>query len=422
MNDRTQEQPQGERPRPSILVGGALPPPYLQTAQQEDELRQVVRKDLLGYCPAPWAQHTGRPLLNAGAPRQSTAPWLFTETDNPILRDLLGSQTPLPHQNTGLSNDGFARDAAHVESEGDPQGVASEALQSPANELIFSTQEDSGEEETASQPFFSNPTFSIGTSGEAGTRSESETTRYLDGDRESTSTFEDFLEGKYTVGGSVDGPSASATWRSFEDTEGLAQGSASFGTAEITSSAGANITGDWAGGDANINAEASARAAAAVFEAEGSLNPDGFLGARGNATVLQAEADAQGQVKIGTFQGSPTVTVEGSLAARLIVAEVEAEGVLSITPYRSLNPVIGWYNGVAEWAGWDSRLEELDKDWDWGIYLELGGKANVGVAASAEGGLGAMDDGRYGARGKVGASALFGFGATLGLGVQTPGE
>jgi hypothetical protein len=64
-------------------------------------------------------------------------------------------------------------------------------------------------------------------------------------------------------------------------------------------------------------------------------------------------------------QAPPTVTIQGCVSAELTLAEVEAEGVLTITPHRGTQLVAGWYNGIAEWAGWDSRLEGLDKSSVW---------------------------------------------------------
>lgn len=414
MNDTTQKSGQENKPEPSIIVGGVLLPPLdLRTGQQEDELRQVVRKDIQAYCPAPWAQ-------------QPQIPWSLRQSESPALRDLLGSQTPLLHQNTLLSADGFNRDVSHVETEGDPQGTAREAEQSPANTLIETEEEEEGKSD---DPFDPKPRVSIESSGRTEAGWKGSATRYSDGQTErkggATDTYQDtgrVFDGKYKVGVSASGPSDERALASGKDTEGFGQGSFAAGYRGYETGAGVATSGNWAGGDVHIDASAKANASAGLFKGNGSLNEDGLISGKGNVDLVSAQALAEGGLRVGTFEGSPTATLNGKIALKGVLAEAGGGLELSVTPRRIHNAFAYMYNGVANWAEWDTRIEELDEKWDWGFFIEVGGTGSVGIGGEGEIEAGALEDGKKGVRAKLKAMLGIGGGVKLGTGLVTPGK
>lgn len=411
MGDKSQNQSQS---------GGILLP-LLQsrTAREEEALRQVVRKDMEGYCRPPFKCEPVHPPFKPGYhPGFPSAPWQFTQTGNGSVGPLLGRQTPTQHQNTLLSSDGFAQDAPQVESEGDPQTVAKEAETRPPNELIKENKEDENKPEVKSS-------FSSKVESEEGY--ESTTNRYSDGTKNSkgehTSTYKETgkpFKGKYDASSKIEQKIVGGSYVEKKDTDGFAQGSVNFANAQAQTATGMGISDDWTGGNAGLSGTVGASASASLLEAEGSLNKDGFLNGKAGLTVLKAEATAQVATKVGVYNGSPTAAVSGKLGGELTAAEVKAGGGLSVTPYRAGNVFVHSYNGLADWAGWDTRLQEIDKSWDWGIFLELGGQASVGASAAIEGEAGALDDGKYGIRTKAKAAVGVGAGLNLGIGLQRP--
>ncbi len=394
-----------------------LPPLLLRTTKQENALRQVVRKDLEGFCPAPSVSRVQPPFRPGYEPGSLLNPWEFSTSAYGSVSPLLGGQTPRPHQNTLLSSDGFARDASHVENEGDPQKVAKEAEQRPANELIK-------EENKLGDPEVS---VSAKTKVESEEGYERSKTRWAGGATESkkgyTSTYQETgkpIKGKYEMGSTVEQKYFDKSYRVVEDTDGFAQGKTGFLNATTKTSAGFAVADDWAGGNANITAKAGASASASVLEMQGSLNRDGLVYANGGIEALKAEAVAEAGVKLGAYNGSPTVTAQGKVGVDVTLAQVKGGLGVSVTPYRAGNFVVHSFNGVAEWANWDARLSELDTSWDWGIFLELGGQAGIGASAAVEGEAGTLEDGKIGARAKAKAALGPGAGLNLGLGVQTP--
>ncbi len=399
-----------------------LPPLLLRTSRQEDALRQVVRKDLEGFCPAPSSQNVRPPFRSGYEPASSITPWQFSPNAYGAVSPLLGGQTPWPHQNTLLSTDGFATDASHVETQGDPQKVAKEAEHRPANELI--KEDDKKEKEKLNDPEVTASAKSKVESEEAYERSN---TRWADGSKESkqghTSTYKETgkpIKGKYEMGATVEQKYYDKSYFSSEDKDGFAQGKTGFLNRTTKTSAGVAISDDWAGGNANITAKAGASASASVLEMSGTLNKDGLVNANGGADVLKAEAVAEAGVKFGAYNGSPTVTAQGKVGVDLTLAQVKGGVGVSVTPYRAGNFVVHSFNGLAEWADWDARLGEIDKSWDWGIFIELGGEAGIGASATAEAELGTLDDGKTGFRTKAKAALGPGAGVKLGLGVQSP--
>jgi hypothetical protein len=99
-------------------------------------------------------------------------------------------------------------------------------------------------------------------------------------------------------------------------------------------------------------------------------------------------------LKIGTYKGSPTATLQGKLGAEAVLGEVKGRAEVAVTPYRAYNPFVHAFNGFAKWAEWDASLSELDKSWDWGIFVELGAGGSVGASAGVEGEAGTLDKGR----------------------------
>ncbi|WJH37676.1 hypothetical protein N7E02_02305 (plasmid) [Aliirhizobium terrae] len=408
------------KPQNQSQSGGVVLPPLRQrTAREEEALRQVVRKDLEGYCRPPFKCDPVRPPYKPGyQPSSSYAPWQFTPTGNASVSPLLGGQTPRQHQNTMLSSDGFASDATKVESEGDPQAVAKEAEARPPNELIKEEKEDDNKPEVKSS-------FSSKVESEEGY--ESSKTRYSDGTKtskgEHTSTYKESgkpFKGKYDASSKIEQKIAGGSLVEKKDTDGFAQGSLNFANAQAQTATGMGMSDDWTGGNAGLSGTVGGSAYASLLEAEGSLNKDGFLSGKAGLTVLKAEATAQAKMKVGVYNGSPTAAVAGKLGVDLTAAEVKAGGGIAATPYRAGNFVVHTYNGLADWAGWDTRLEEIDKSWDWGIFLEFGGQASVGATAEIEGEAGALEDGKYGVRTRGKAALGVGGGLNLGIGLQRP--
>ncbi|SFU10960.1 hypothetical protein [Mesorhizobium sp. YR577] len=407
--------------------GTLLPLLHLRSSKQEDETRQVVKKDLQGYCPAPSAstQSSVRPPFLPGKEpgAQSIYPWQFQDPGQSGAQPLVFGQTPLGHQNTMLSNDAAGKDLPFVKQDGDPKGVAKEAESRPPNIVIKNPEE----EKKADDPFLKDPKISLSSKGQSEEGWDGSRTRYRGGESESkggkTSTYEKTgkpFDGKYTFGGAVKGPSDSVAFAEGKDTDGLAQGSYKFGHAGYDTKAGLSVSDDWAGGNANITAEAGAEASAGVLKTEGSLNKDGIASLHGSAEALTVKGSAKGGLKIGTYEGSPTATLQGKLGAEAVLVEVKGRAEVAVTPYRAYNPFVHAFNGFAKWAEWDARLSELDKSWDWGIFVELGAGGSVGASAGVEGEAGTLDKGKIGLRGK--GKAVLGVGGEvgLGLGVKTP--
>ncbi|MGP4805385.1 hypothetical protein DXT90_18870 [Agrobacterium tumefaciens] len=422
MSDKSQPQAKNlEAWRGNPNFAPILPPLPLRSSRQEHALRQVVRKDLEGFCPAPSSQNVRPPFLPGHEP-VSYNPWQFPPNPYGAVSPLVGGQTPQPHQNTLLSSDGFATDASYTETNGDPHKVAEEAEHRPANELI--KEEDGKDQDKPSDPEVAATAKSKVESEEAYERSN---TRWADGSRGSkqghTSTYKESgkpIKGKYEMGASVEQKYDEKSYFSSEDKDGFAQGKTGFLNRTTKSSAGVAISDDWAGGNTNITAKAGASASASLLEMSGTLNKDGLVNANGGVDVMKGEAIAEAGVKLGAYNGSPTVTAQGKVGVDLTLAQVKGGLGVSVTPYRAGNFVVHAFNGIAEWAEWDARLGEIDKSWDWGVFIELGGEAGIGASATAEAELGTLDDGKTGFRAKAKAALGPSAGAKLGLGVQSP--
>ncbi|MBA8878986.1 hypothetical protein [Phyllobacterium myrsinacearum] len=380
-----------------------MPTLDLRTGKQEEETRELIRKDIEGYGPY---SSSGIPWLK---PQGESVPWRFTDDPgNGRTGGMCYPQTLSPYQTSQLSVDAAKKDLPAVKGPGNPPETAKEATPSFANELLknfkaeIKTDARTEEEKTRT------------TTKEFGQAANTDTKR--------TNTYKETgkpFDGKYTVGMSSSVGKDGALSEG-KDEDGFAQGSYKAGFGEVKASSGLNISDDWAGGNANITGKVGASAAVGVFKADGSLGKDGLAQVKGGVEALSAEAKAEAGLKIGTYKGSPTATLSGEIGASATLVEGKLGGGISITPRRIWSPIVHAYNGLADWAEWDSRLEELDNKFDWGFFVELSGSAAISAEASAKGEVGALGDGKVGARGKLKLGAGVGAGLGLGGGIVMP--
>lgn len=425
MSDKNQSQASNlDYWRGNPNFGPVLPPLFRRSSREEEALRQVVRKDLEGFCPAPSATQSVRPPYKLGyEPGSYLKPWRFSPTTDGAAGPLLGEQTPREHQNTMLSSDGFATDASHIETEGDPQQVAKEAEQRPANELIKQEEKKEDEDETH-DPEVTTSAKSKVESEEGYERSR---TTYEDGSTESkkghTSTYKETgkpIKGKYEAGSNLDQKFYDESYKVLEDKDGFAQGKMSVFNASSKATVGYTGSDDWVGGNANITAKAGVSGAVSLIEGEGTLNNDGLLNAKGGFEVGKLEGALEAGIKVGTYNGSPTFVTTGKAGIDATLGQINGGVGVSVTPARAINFVVHSFNGVAEWAEWDTRLDKVGKEWDWGFFVEIGGEASIGGALAVEGEMGDLEDGKVGARLKGKAAFGPGAGIKAGFGLQTP--
>lgn len=398
-----------------------LPVAKRRTTQQEEETRTVVRKDIEATEPPEARTPPARP----SQPAPDEAPVIYTwegeQVDEVSLEPGLVGPTVVEGGRTSTLSNDAASDAPEVCTAADPHGVAREGEQRDPNILIETSPNDGADD----GPFLEiKPEVTFGTSGstETGWRRGPDTDGWkrFDTHEETGSPF----SGKYKYEMVAEGPGNEKAFRKFEDTEGSAQGQVTVGRARYESGAAFGMSDDWQGGNAGVEATARAGGSLTALETTGSLNKDGLASVDGRATAGEIKAEGELVFRVTTRDGMPDATLKGKVGFSAMLGEVQVGGTITVTPKRVGDFVVGGYNGFAEWMEWDSRLEELDDKWDWGIYFGATGNAGVGAAAEAgfDAGRRDMPDGttRWGVDANAKAAFLFGAGAKGRLGIQLP--
>ncbi|MFD1881578.1 hypothetical protein [Paracoccus pacificus] len=146
-----------------------------------------------------------------------------------------------------------------------------------------------------------------------------------------------------------------------------------------------------------VEGEISGTAEAYALKGNATMNKDGLVSAEAEAAVLRAQAEGKGEVKLTAEEA----TLTGKLSASANVVEGKIGGEIALTPTRITRGAAKLINRL-----FDTNLEGLNDDWDFGIVLN--GEVSGAVGAQAE----AHAQGGY-KKGKLRAEA----GAKLGLGV-----
>lgn len=153
-----------------------------------------------------------------------------------------------------------------------------------------------------------------------------------------------------------------------------------------------------------LEAAADAKASAFVAQGEVSSRADELLVGSAEGAALKAEAEAKGELTLTAEQA----TLEGKLGASANLVEGKIGGELGITPTRISRAAVSLYNWM-----FDANATALSDDYDFGIVLSIEGSAAVGAQAEAEAEAG-YKDGKL--RAEAGAKLGFGVGAGVKVG------